>query len=75
MIRVKPLVYDCSKMPLLDPKSCLSLLWVSPSSGSLPPGPKALPAPPLHASFSYTWQQTAGGEACDPCSRTFHGVP
>ncbi|EPY74509.1 hypothetical protein CB1_001984024 [Camelus ferus] len=24
------------------------------------------PAPPLRVSFSHTWQQTAGGEACDP---------
>lgn len=29
----------------------------------------ALPAPTLHAGFSYTWQQTAGGETCDPGSR------
>lgn len=53
---MKQLVSDGSKMPLLDPKS-------SPSPGSLSLGPKALPAPPLHASFSHTWRQIAGGEA------------
>lgn len=43
------------------------------SPRSLPPGSGALPAPPLPASFSHNWQQTAGGEACDPSSRLSRG--
>lgn len=43
------------------------------SPPSLPPGSGALPAPPLPASFSHNWQQTAGGEACDPSSRLSRG--
>lgn len=43
------------------------------SPPSLPPGSGALPAPPIPASFSHNWQQTAGGEACDPSSRLSRG--
>lgn len=49
-------------------RRCLSLTCVSslPSLSLCRLDPRRSPAPPLRVSFSHTWQQTAGGEACDP---------